>query len=974
MKKTLFLFLLISFTLLTNAQTSKKSIWVDSIYNTLSLEEKFGQLLMVRANQSKKDYIPTLDQYIKEYNLGGVCFFAASPQAQISQTQKWQKIAKTPLLIGIDAEWGLGMRLSNTISYPFALTLGSIHNDSLIYQMGRQIGQECQRMGIHLNFAPVVDINNNPNNPVINSRSFGDDPINVANKAAMYMHGLQDAGIIATAKHFPGHGDTGSDSHYTLPIVSHEKARLDSIELFPYKQLIKEGLSGVMVAHLYVPAYENEDNLATTLSPKIVTQLLRKDLGFKGLIVTDALDMKGVTKYFPSGEIEVRALLAGNDILLLPENIPAAINGLKKAYESGRIPQDLLEKKCKKILSYKYDLGLQKKPTIDGSKLMQDLVTPKSLALKEKLFQESITLIKNDDILPLSSHTKQSLAIVNFGWQKGNTFEKIAAKYTEASYFNLPKSLSIPQNDSIYQLLESFDLVLFNIGKTTIFPQRSFGITSSMVELIEQTNARHKCIINLLGSPLAIQKYFSHVEDFDAFILSHQDNSITQRLSVQMIFGALEFKGELPIRISAKYPTGTGITTKTRGLIKYGNAELEGINSLKMIYAIDSIVKAGIGMEAFPGCQICILKNGSMIYQESFGFQTYDSLIAVENNTIYDIASITKVAASIPALMQLMDKKKIHPDTAISNYFPYLENSNKAKLNFRNILSHQAQLQSWIPFYWYNTDSLGQLNPAVFSHEQNDVFSIRVAESLYINNNYRYEMYDTIMKSELRKRKEYKYSDLGYYWVPLLIEQNYNLPFNEFVEKEFYQSLNLKHTLYHPRMKFPLYQIAPTEKDTLFRKQLIRGDVHDPGAAMLGGVCGHAGLFSTAEDIAILFQMYLQNGYYGGIQYFDTNTIKEFTSYQHDGIENRRGMGFDKPFKEYDKYGPACEAASNSSFGHSGFTGTYVWADPKEELVYVFLSNRVYPNADNYKISKFDIRTNIHQAIYNAIINRNFEN
>lgn len=973
MKRLFIAILLLSISFNSFTQNSEKAIWIDSVYDALSIEERFGQLLMVRSNMPHEEYLTEIDQYIQEYCLGGICFFASSAEAQLRQTQKWQDLSKIPLLIGLDAEWGIGMRLSNTISYPFALTLGSIQNDSLIYEMGYQIGQECNRMGIQLNFAPVVDVNNNPNNPVINSRSFGDDPKIVSKKAAMYMHGLQDAGIIATAKHFPGHGDTGSDSHYTLPIVNHDKARLDSVELYPYQQLINEGLSGVMVAHLFVPAYENEANVATTLSPKIVTQLLREEMGFKGLVVTDALDMNGVTKYFPSGEIEVRALLAGNDILLLPENIPAAIKGFIKAYNSGRIPKDLLEEKCKKILSYKYDLGLNNKPELKLEHLAQDLKTPKALALKEELFEESITLIRNDGLLPLTPQKKQNLAVVNFGWKSGNTFEKYASKYTEATYFNLPKNLSLSQNDSIYQILESFEVILFNLGKTTIFPQRSFGITSSMIGLIEQTNAHHKCIVNLLGSPLAIQKYFSHVDHFDSFILSHQDNVITQKLSAQMIFGALPFKGKLPVRISEKHPTGSGLITEVRGIIKFETAEKEGVNSVQLEHEIDSIVIAGIDMQAFPGCQISVVKNGSMIFQKSYGYQTYDSLIAINNETIYDVASITKVIASIPVLMHLMDKKKVHPDTAIYKYFPYLEHSNKADLNFRNILSHQAQLQAWIPFYWYNADSSGNLNPDVFSYEQNDVFSSRVAENLYIRPDYRYEMYDSIKNSDLRKRKEYKYSDLGYYWIPLLVEQNYYMSFDQFVQEEFYEPLNLKHTSYLPRGKFPLQQIAPTEHDTLFRKQVIRGDVHDPGAAMLGGVCGHAGLFSTSEDIAIIFQMYLQNGYYGGIQFFDTATIKEFTSYQHDGIENRRALGFDKPFKKYDEYGPVCKSASTSSFGHSGFTGTYVWADPEEELVYVFLSNRVYPRSDNYKISQYDIRTNIHQAIYNAINNRNFE-
>ena len=437
-----------------------------------------------------------------------------------------------------------------------------------------------------------------------------------------------------------------------------------------------------------------------------------------------------------------------------------------------------------------------------------------------------------------------------------------------------------------------------------------------------------------------------------------------------MIFGALGFKGVLPVNISEKYQTGYGIFTEPKGLMKYGKAENENIDGVFLEKTIDSIVKAGIEMAAFPGCQICIARNGSIIFQKNYGYQTYDSIIPIHDSSIYDIASITKVTASIPSLMYLYDQNKFDLDRNIESYFPYLENTNKAKLSFRNILTHQAQLQSWIPFYWYNSDSLGNLNPSVFQGHQDDIFSVRVAENLYIDAQYKYKIWDTIVKSDLRKKKEYKYSDLGYYWIPQIIESNYNIPFEKFVFQQFYQVLQLKHTNYHPREYFPLNQIVPTENDTIFRKQVVRGDVHDPGAAMLGGVGGHAGLFSTAKDLSIIFQMYLQKGFYNGVQHIDTATIEEFTRYQHDGIKNRRALGFDKPYKEYDEYGPVCESASLNSFGHSGFTGTYAWVDPDYNLVYIFLSNRVFPRSDNYKISKHDFRTKIQQAIYDAIITK----
>ncbi len=974
MKKLLILTLSLFLITTSYSQTTPKQQWVDSVFQNLTNNERFGQLLMVRANQKPNKYIKNIDQYIEDYNIGGVCFFAGQPTEQLQQTQKWQSKAKTPLLIGIDGEWGLGMRLKETISYPFQMTLGSVNKDSLIYEMGYQIGLECKRMGIHLNFAPVVDINNNPNNPVINSRSFGDQPENVSRKAIMYMNGLQDAGIIATAKHFPGHGDTGNDSHYTLPIVSHSKERLDSVELFPFYELIESGLGGVMVAHLYVPAYESEENVASTLSKNIITGLLREKMNFDGLIVTDALDMQGVMKYFPPGEIEVRALLAGNDILLLPKDVPAAINGLSKALASGRISKELLEEKCKKVLAYKYDEGLNKRPKFEFNNLTEDLNTKQGLKIKEELLDEAITLIENqNDLLPLSCQKENQLVVVSYGFKKDRTFEEYTNKYSDAKFIYLTKALSKTQNDSLYQILQTYETIIFNIGNTTIFPQRSFGITSSMMELIKKTNTEKICIINLLGSPLAIQKFFTNIDDYEGFILGHQDNLMTRKLSAQKIFGGSSFKGSLPVRINQKYPAGFGIKTKQSGMIKFGNTGSHGLDTNKLEVNIDSIVKAGIDMKAFPGCQIVVFKNGEKVFQKNYGFQTYDSLVEVDSKTIYDVASITKVTASIPSLMFMQDKKKVNLDTAISVYLPFLENTNKQDLTFRNILSHNARLKSWIPFYWYNTDSAGFLNPDVFQYEQSDKFSTRVAENLYITPEYSYEIYDTITDSDLRKKKGYKYSDLGYYWVPKIVEQNYNIPFEDFVYQQFYKPLGLKNTRFHPRRYFELEKIAPTENDTIFRKQIVRGDVHDPGAAMIGGACGHAGLFSTAEEIAIIFQVYLQYGNYNGVQYFDTATIKEYTSYQHDGVKNRRAVGFDKPFKKYNAYGPVCESASLSSYGHSGFTGTYVWADPEEELVYVFLSNRVYPRSDNYKISKFDIRTNIQQAIYDAIINRNFD-
>ncbi|MBU1012926.1 MAG: serine hydrolase [Bacteroidetes bacterium] len=948
----------------SNSLNLKEKHWVDSVYKSLSLEQKIGQLIIVRANEAGKAYDGNIEKYIKDYNIGGVTFFRFDALKQIEHTNQWQSIAQTPLFISMDAEWGVAMRLNEFIKFPYQMTLGAIQNDSLIYKMGTEVARQCRRLGIQMNFAPVVDININPNNPVINMRSFGEDKYNVTRKGLMYMKGLQDNGIIATAKHFPGHGDTDTDSHASLPIINQSRERLDSIELYPFKELFKNDLGGIMIAHLYIPAYENAENTASTLSHNVVTKLLRDELGFKGLVVTDALDMSGVTKYFKPGIIEQKALEAGNDILLLPKEVPTAMRILKKAVEDGEIPESRIEESCKKILAYKFKAGLNNPYSINPNYLLEDINNADANYLNQELYESALTLVKNiDSLLPLKRLDTLKIASIGIGVGASTKFQERLNNYAPIKHFYLNKESSLEEQQAILSELEQFNLVIVAIQNTGIYPANKFGISPSTFTFVDSLLKSKNIILDLFSNPYALS-LFKNDDRFKSILVSYEDNEFTYDLSAQLIFGGVAAKGKLPVTVSPFFSINTGIET-VANRIKFGRPEELNIN-YNYLKKVDSIAMLGIAKKAYPGCQIIALKDGVVFYNKAFGNQTYSGTIPVKLTDLYDIASITKIAATTISVMKMQENGQIDIDRKLSEYLPYLKKSNKGDIVLRDLLTHQAQFQAWIP-YFQSTLTENKLDTSVYHTSISELYPIRVAENIYIRDNYKYHIVDSILLSPLREKNDYKYSDLGFYLLAAAIESINNQPMNQYVDEHFYKPLGLSNISYLPRRKYALSRIIPTELDTMFRHQLVHGDVHDPGAAMLGGVSGHAGLFSNATDLAVIMQMLLQKGSYGGQQYFTQQTINDFTKYQFPLNENRRGLGFDKPLLEYVKGGAVSFSASADSFGHSGFTGTYAWADPQHGLVYVFLSNRIHPDAANSKIMDLNIRTEIHEAFYHAI-------
>ncbi len=940
---------------------SVQTKWVDSVFNTLTPNQRIAQLFMVAAYSNKDlKHVREIRDLIQKQHIGGLIFMQGGPLREAKLNNYYQSITKVPLLISIDGEWGLAMRLDSTPKYPRQMTLGAIKNDSLIFEMGKQIGYECQRIGIHVNFAPVADVNNNPLNPVIGMRSFGENKYNVANKAIMYMQGLQAVGVMANGKHFPGHGDTDSDSHKTLPTILHSKERIDSLELYPFKQLFNQGLSSIMVAHLFVPQLDSTKNRASTLSPYIVNDLLKTQLGFKGLIFTDALNMKGVSSFYAPGIVDVKALLAGNDVLLFAENVPKAIEQINLAVKNNEITQTEIDERCKKILKAKYWCGLNNKQFVNTKHLVADLNSEKSNTINQTLSDASTTLLKNENsILPLSKTNTSKIIIVSIGDKNETVFNQTINKNLTTDFLSITHDATEAESVAILDKLINYDLVLLQINKTAYKPEKNFGCSNTSINLISKICSTKKTISVIYSNPYLINK-LTNIDKSQAIIELYEYTIFSQKAAAKAILGQITLNGTLPVSTNL-FKVNFGIelkqTTTTQPTLTY-------VNQIKLLQ-IDSIAQTGIKEGAYPGCQIVAMKDGNIIYQKSFGKLTYDAKAEkVNEHTVYDLASLTKILSTTLALIKLTETKQFDCNQTLGYYLPELQGTNKFDLNYKDILTHQAGLPAFIPFYLKTMDKKFNYLTGYYSTTKKDEYQIEVAKNLFVTKFIIDSIYNKINTSKLELPKKYIYSDVGYYYSKKIIEQTTGKTLNDFVKQKIYTPLQIELT-YLPLQHYPLQQIAPTENDTKFRKQQIQGYVHDQGTALLGGVAGHAGLFGNATDVAKVMQLLLDNGKYNGEQLLDSAIVKQFTKAQFS--DNRRGLGFDKPEFDDKKDSPVIKECSLESFGHSGFTGTLAWADPKNNLIFVFLSNRVYPNADENKLAKQGIRSKIHKVLYEAV-------
>ena len=937
--------------------------WVDSILSSMTIDEKIGQLFMIQA-YSNLDSVHEneIKEMIQKYHVGNLIFMQGTPIKQAELTNKYQSFSKVPLMIGFDGEWGLDMRLKNSYRFPWNMSLGAIQDNSLIHKFGEHIGNHARRIGIHVNFAPVVDINTNPLNPIIGNRSFGENKINVTQKAIAFSKGMQSMGVLANAKHFPGHGDTASDSHLKLPVLNFNRQRLDSVELYPYKRVFDAGMASVMTAHLSIPVLEPNPKLPTSLSSNVVTDLLKYKLGFLGLIFTDGLNMKGAANYSSSSEINLAAILAGNDILLIPHDIPETINLFKTSIQTGVLSYERIDESVRKILLAKYKVGLHTYKPIELLNLEKDINTPEDEVLHRELVKNSMTLIKNKKkLLPISDLKKlHKIAYVALGEASHDPFFKELQKYSEI--FKVEKD----NLNEIIDTLEDFDLVIVGFHKSNAHPWKPYQFSNKESVWLHEISRKNKTILSVFASPYSLLniKSFNNLE---SILVAYQNSVIAQKIAAQTIFGAIDAKGVLPVSIKNKFPEGTSISTKNLKRLQYSIPESVGMSSVKL-QRIDSVANLVLEKKMSPGLQILVARHGVVVYEKSFGFHTDKKNNSVKSTDVYDVASLTKILASLPMMMKAEEDKKIKLTSTLKSILPAFKNSNKDTLTVLEILSHYGRLKAWIPFYKLTQDSITKNNLKEFySQTRSKRFSIKVAENLYLNNSYKDSIYKFIRDSEQRIEAGYKYSDLGYYLFKEVLEKKYKSSLDDLVQEQFYKPLGANRMTYLPLNKLDKSSIVPSEKDTYYRNQLLHGYVHDMGAAMLGGVAGHAGLFANANDVAKMMQLYLQKGYYGGKRYFKKETFDKFNKRYYSEKKVRRGLGFDKPQLD-PEIKATCGCVSDESFGHSGFTGAYTWADPESEILYVFLSNRVFPTMENYGLVDEDIRTKIQQIIQDAIL------
>ncbi len=928
--------------------------WAQQKFDSLSLEEKIAQSFMVGVRPHKGDeHIHLIDSLITTYHIGGVIMFKSNVEHTKELIEHFQVESKLPLLVSMDAEWGSKMRLSDGEQFPYQLTMGAANRLEDTKLLSQAMGEELNNIGVNLSFSPVVDVNTNPNNPIIGFRSFGENPLQVAKHAVAMIQGLQSQHVLACMKHFPGHGDTDVDSHKDLPVVNKSLQELNRFDWLPYKQGRIAGASAVMIAHLNVPALDSS-GLPSSLSPTTIKDYLRGKLSFDGLVISDALNMGALTKHYGSVDIAKRAYIAGNDILLCPSraHIKEAIQEILKAVEKGEITTQEIDEKVMRILKAKYYATQMKQDNVALSK-------EKVNYAKINVYEKALTVVKNDSAIPVQNVAGKNL-ILNIGGD-GTFFYQAATLYTNADVANTKNA-----NDAwaIYKFsFHTYRHIYINLIAGSNWPGNDYHYPEGWRSLLQKIPSEPDVYVTLFGNPYVV-KESETFERADAVILAFQNSTISQNRAAQLIFGGFQARSVLPITLNLDYPEGYGIVTPVATRLKFTVPAELGISDTAFA-KVDSIALEGIQEGAYPSCQIVAAKDGKVVYRKSFGYFTYFNKEKVNNRSLYDIASITKIAASTYGLMYLDDRHQFSLDSTLGFYLGDLTKGTPYyNLNMRDIVTHQARLIPWIPFY-IKTLVNGYPDTSLYSIEPQGNKTAVVASHLYLDKNYEDTMYKIIVSKPLRRRSGYKYSDLAFYFAKRIIEKQTGEQLEDLVMHNLYAPMGLTTMGYNPWKRFDLSRIVPTELDDYFRHRLIHGHVHDMGAAMMGGVGGHAGVFSDATDLAGYMQMLLNGGVYGGKRYLSEQVIKRYTACQF-CPKNRRGAGFDKPVVDGEG-GPASPLVSISSFGHTGFTGTIAWADPENGINYVFLSNRVYPSGENWKIVKMDIRTRIQSAIYEAL-------
>lgn len=959
------------------AQHTAARHWADSVYKTLSKDERIAQLMVVRLStiDSKTKVVTFFDDQVadlvKRYNIGGVCLFQGSPVKQAMMINSLQAMARTPILMCIDAEWGLGMRMTDSVMpLPKQMMLGAMKDQSIVYRYGQIVAEQCKRIGIQVNYAPVVDVNNNPNNPVINDRSFGEDKYKVGDFGVAYMKGMQDAGVMACAKHFPGHGDVNTDSHFDLPVINKSITQLDSLELYPFRKMFNAGVGSVMVAHLYIPSIDNTPNRATSLSPQNVNGLMRNTLHYNGLTFTDALEMQGVKKFYPNGAASVQSLIAGNDMLCLPGDVPLSIAKIKEAIKKKKLKWSDIEAHCIKVLEAKYNYGLANLQPVSTDHLTAD-VNRDVPGMRRQVAENAITLVssKNNNFFPLKDNKEGDVAFVGIGISDENDFAKrMKADYNAVPfYFDAGASY----NEALVKKISAYKKVVIGIHNLGRYPANNFGLTKDMVSFANALQKNDNSISFIFGNAYALRNFCNAPNA----VVCYEDDAIIQNTAADLLEGAVFYKGVLPVTVCETFKYGFGIETKPAD-VPFQKDSARAFHK-DVFLKIDSTVYDAIGLHAIPGAVLLALKDGKIMYEKGYGYKTYEDRVTTQQikgdqlpvnmYTVYDLASLTKICATTLCIMKLYEEGKLDLKKNLSAYLPETIGTNKENISIEKLLLHEAGLEPTIFFYKETLDAFGKPLPALYSATANDSMNIEVAGHLFLKNNWEDTIYQRILQSKRGREGRYVYSDNDFILLGKVVERITGEKLDRYTDENFYSPLGLSSTGFDPLTRNFEKDIAPTENEKNFRLQILRGYVHDQGAAMMGGTAGHAGLFSNAYDLGVIMQMLLNGGNFNGREYFKKETVDLFTAY-HSEV-SRRGYGFDKPEKDNDsrKEPYPSRLASPQTFGHTGFTGTCAWADPAKGLVFIFLSNRVYPSSSNNLLLNMNLRGKLMDDLYEAI-------
>lgn len=905
-----------SYTGITSAAETSKG-WSETILAQMSLEDKVSQMFSAPIygyflNEDHPDHRLSLD-LVERFHIGGFIFFQGSPYSQVNLINELQDKSSLPLLMSQDLEWGAGMRVRQTTTFPSMMALGATGDTKLVYAMARVIAEEVRTLGIHQAYAPVADINNNPENPIINVRSFGEKPALASKMCVAYSEGLKDGGVIATAKHFPGHGDTSIDSHMDLPVLDFNENRLHNMELVPFQALIDSGIESIMVGHLALPSLDSNPILPATLSSNITTTLLREKMKFNGLIVTDAMGMSGVSEAYGVRQSSVLAVEAGCDVLLMSRDPYAGREAIIDAVKTGRLDEKRIDASVLRILRLKEKLGLHLNRLKEPEHVSKQVASRDHSVLSEEIARRSLTLLRNkDDILPIYDQNKKILCVVLSDTDQPNVGEHF---FREVKRRTLPTQVEkrlldmrshATEYEAVLEEISNYDLVLVPSFMKVRAWSGKIALSSTQAEFINMVVKQQKpTIVVSFGNPYILVG----LDQPDAELACYSNCSASQSAAVQAVFGESPIHGRLPVTIPGLHDFGEGVDL-VQNKLRPGRPEEVGMSG-RLEQEVDELINRAIQDRVFPAASVAIGRAGTMVLNKGYGYLTFDSEKKVTPDTVFDLASLTKALSTTTAAMKLYENGKLKLETPVSTYFPEFAQGGKENVTLFHLLTHTAGLKAWVPFY-----SKGFTTPD--------------------------EITQFICKEQIvgEPGQNCLYSDLGMIMMGLIIQKIVKTDIYSWMKDHFWSRMAMTHTGFRPIGSTPFDpDIVPTEQDKYFRMRTIQGEVHDETAYIFGGIAGHAGLFSSSKDIATYAFMLLNQGRSHGQQFLKPETISFFTRRRTFG-KNSRGLGWD--LKSLEGYSSSGNLSGPNTFGHLGFTGTSIWMDPDQDLFVILLTNRIY--------------------------------